>query len=219
MGVDLREFLEGLDHSVADEVVDRDVGIDPSFLQRLLGLLAESLDAAGVSAEHVCELGGVLERVVHRLSDKLAHVGHLLYSELLTFSGKILRVARLPCLEIGTLDHASDAGAGCRCLKTSGGHHGLGKAGLRRAFGGDHITLDDASVRAGAGHLGGVNAFLGGKPAGSWGNRRSSGRSGGSNFGSLGGRCGRLGGSRRRSRGLGGLRRSGSGSRRGIFRE
>ena len=80
--VHFRELLQGLDDSIAHKIVYSDVGIDLTFLVGFLGFLAESLDLAGVSSEHVCELCGVLERVVHALGDKLAHVGHLLDLEL-----------------------------------------------------------------------------------------------------------------------------------------
>ena len=165
--VDLREFLQSLDHSVADEVVDRDVRVDPSFLEGFLRLLAQNLDAARVSSEHVRELGCVLEGVVHRLGDELAHVGHLLDLELLAFSGKIPGVGRLPDLEVGSLDHSTDSGAGNRCLKASVGHHGLGETGFRRVLGGDDVTFDYTAVRACAGHLGGVHAFFSSQFAGS----------------------------------------------------
>ena len=169
--VDLREFLQSLDDGVADEIIDRDVHVDLSFLKGLLRLLAESLDTACVSTEHMGELGRVLEGVVHRLGDELAHVGHLLDLELLAFSGKVLGVGRFPDLEVGALDHSADSGACGRSLETSVGHHSLGESGFRSALCGYDVTFDYAAVRACAGDLGGVHAFFGGQFAGSWGDR------------------------------------------------
>ena len=160
--IDFRELLKSLDDSVADEVVDSDIGVDLPFLVSFLGLFAKGLDLPGVSAEHVGKLGRVLQGIVHALSDELAHVGHLLDCELGAFSGDI-RMRRLPCLEVASFDHAGKTGATCGSLEAALSHHDLGKTASWRGRGGDDITLDDPAARTASRNLVRIHSLLGGK--------------------------------------------------------
>ncbi len=160
--VDFRELLERFDDSVADEVVDSDIGVDLPFLEGLLGLFAKGLDLPGVSAEHVGELGGVLQGIVHALRDELAHVGHLLDSELGAFSGDI-RMRRLPSLKVASFHHAGKTGATRGSLEAALSHHGLGKTASWRGRGGDDITLNDPAARTASRDLVRIHSLLGGE--------------------------------------------------------
>ena len=135
------------------------VGVDPAFFEGLLGLLAQGLDLAGVGAEHMGELGAVLQRIVHRLGDELPHVGHLFDGEVFAFAGDV-GVVGLPSLEVGALDGTGETGTRGRGGFSAFGHHRLGQAAERHG-GCKDIALDDASVRAGAGDLRRIDALLG----------------------------------------------------------
>ena len=127
VGIQVRELLQGLDDGVADEVVDGDVGIDLPLFQRLLGLLPEGLDPARVGTQHVGELGGVLEGIVHALGDELPHVGHLHHLELGAFAGDV-GMAGLPGLQVGALHGTGQTGP-----RTGRRQAAFGQAGLRES--------------------------------------------------------------------------------------
>ena len=95
MRVHFREFLQSLDDREAYEIVDGDVRIYLAICIEFLGLLAELLNLTCVSSQHMRELSGILQGIVHGLGDELAHVGHFLDRELFSFARNI-GVRRLP---------------------------------------------------------------------------------------------------------------------------
>jgi len=78
MTVDVGVLLKGFDHGIADEIVDRDVGVDTTVLEGLFSPFAERHQVAGIGSQVVGKLSGVLQRLMHGLGNELAHVGQLL---------------------------------------------------------------------------------------------------------------------------------------------
>ena len=128
MAVHVRELAQGLYDSEAYEVIDGDVGIDAALFQSLLGLFAQGLQPPGVSSEHMCELGRILQRVVHALCDELAHIGELDDVELLAFALDV-GVGRLPGLEVAAPDCSGKSAAAFRGRESAVRHHCLGESG------------------------------------------------------------------------------------------
>ena len=160
MGLEIGEFLKRFDDRKAHKIVEGDIGIDLPFFEGFFRFLAKGLDLACVGAEHVGELCGILQGIVHALRDQLAHVAHLHDFEFLAFAGNVGMVG-FPCLEVAALDGAGKSAA-FACNEATLGHLCFCKAAefaLCRCSS-FHVAGDDPSVRAGSCNRVEIDAFL-----------------------------------------------------------